>query len=999
MIIFISLVIAWMTSMEALSVTLAVIVVWQYLYSKSLQAQVDRIEILQIDQLSKQISRIEQELERIKDAPHKDYDAPSALGSPELKSTDLVREDHDQIAPEEGSLEEMRQERYSEMSEISEISEISELLSDGAATFDDQNSTDLAVDEALLVDQPTVETMLTETESREERQEEPSEARTDLWTQVLWTDLLRGSLMTRVGALMLLIGLSYLIRYIAKLYQPSLMSIHVLASLGGLIFVIIGWRLSHKRQQWRAAALATQGAGLALNALSLVSAARVYALITLDIGFGGFCLTMALGVILALRQRSIGLAFTCILGAFITPVLLPVIQEADPLSYVYLLCYETVINLTILWLSVRASWRSLNLIGFTGTSISLLIWAGAQPVALTPSWYLQVALCVTVLIFISASLSHSTRQRSTLRGWLDGCIWWGTPSLVFGVERLRFPDDLTTQGIALVSLGLMYIGLYLWIRKTHKNTHQLTMGLLIRLAAVSVGLAAALILDAEVKILVWGIEGLGLAWLSNQQNERKSLGVGVSFVLIATIMWTYQFIPGGLTLSESLSGVALAMMLLTLAYLMSHSSMSDSRTSSDSTQLNIRATGQQVTLIGLIFSVLVLSLTFEALGGLPESGQILSLALSAPFFSLLGERLSWSTLTAYLPWLAPCTALVTLIGWYRIPGGEQSVFLGEPLQTWSGASVVVTALASLIYLAWRSTQEMGDHPRSGGDDSRRSMIRYSLLYTALGWITVEFYALGKYLFDIEVGYTLIALSLSIPLWALVISNKSSGSSKTPSPTPLITRLIFPRWHREPSRRALIPQLVLLAAIAQVILWYTPPTKSLMYLPLLNPSDLVQWFGIYILVGWYRGMSDQEIITRRLSAWFVICLCFIAINHTLLRGAVALGFTAFSVNGFWSHHGLQALVAIVWGGFALGLMRRGSSQRSTQLWWGGLGLLVITLIKVWFVDVQITNQLGRVVAFMGVGGVMLLIGYWAPAPQDEVDRSDVDRSDVDHSNVM
>ena len=142
-----------MTSMEALSVTLAVIVVWQYLYSKSLQAQVDRIEILQIDQLSKQISRIEQELERIKDAPHKDYDAPSALGSPELKSTDLVREDHDQIAPEEGSLEEMRQEKYSEMSEISEISEISELLSDGAATFDDQNSTRL--DRYTISDMPS----------------------------------------------------------------------------------------------------------------------------------------------------------------------------------------------------------------------------------------------------------------------------------------------------------------------------------------------------------------------------------------------------------------------------------------------------------------------------------------------------------------------------------------------------------------------------------------------------------------------------------------------------------------------------------------------------------------------------------------------------------------------------------------------------------------------------------------------------------------------------
>ena len=849
---------------------------------------------------------------------------------------------------------------------------------------------------------------------RDVSHEEPSEAHTSLWAQALWDDLLHGSLVTRVGALMLLIGLSYLIRYVAKIYQPSLMSVHVSIASLGVILLGVGWRLAHTRQNWRAAALATQGAGLTLNALSLVSAARVYHIITLEAGFGGLCLTMVLGVALALRQRSIGLAFTCIVGAFITPALLPVIRQTEPLSYSLLLCYETVINLAILRLSTRSSWRSLNLIGFTGTSVSLLLWAHtwhATPVV--PAWHLQLALAATILIFSFASLSQTTRQRSALRGWLDGYIWWGAPGVVFGVERMAFPQAPSLQGVALALLGGWYITLFFMVSRGSKQAQtSLAPALLLRLSAVAFGLAIALLGNLEMKLIVWCVEGVGLAWLSHRQGERVSLWVGLSFVWLAALMWSSRALTEDLTRAQSASGLVLAGLTLTLAYLLSHDRDVDrdeaSPFSGRELSISITSGGDQMTLLGLMMQISALSVTLEVMGALPESGWILSLAVSPLLFFCVGKRLTWPQLSTYSFWITPLTMVTVLGGWYRQHGVEESVFLAAPIQTLSGALIVVIALMSLIYLSWRAPPE----PQTQG--IRRgvpfsSLARYSTLFAALGWAALESYHLGETLFDIHTGRALTALVLSLPLWALVSARPSPISPQDTLRVPLITRLIFPQWHRDQSRRSLLKLLVVLTLIAQVSLWSTPPTTHLGGLPLLNPVDLSQGVGLYILLEWYRETLRLEVTSgprvsldrpprQHLITWLIGVLIFVTINIMLLRGAVVCEFTPFSHDGFWSHHGLQAIIAIFWCVCALTLMRSGSTRRSMYLWWIGLGLLVVTLLKVWVVDLQITNQLGRVIAFMGVGCVMLLVGYWAPAPQheshDQGDRGEDERRRVD-----
>ena len=51
----------------------------------------------------------------------------------------------------------------------------------------------------------------------------------------------------------------------------------------------------------------------------------------------------------------------------------------------------------------------------------------------------------------------------------------------------------------------------------------------------------------------------------------------------------------------------------------------------------------------------------------------------------------------------------------------------------------------------------------------------------------------------------------------------------------------------------------------------------------------------------------------------------------------------------------------------------------MLWMVGAGLLAAVVLKLFFVDLSKVGTLARIVSFLGVGGLMLVIGYVAPMP--------------------
>ena len=48
---------------------------------------------------------------------------------------------------------------------------------------------------------------------------------------------------------------------------------------------------------------------------------------------------------------------------------------------------------------------------------------------------------------------------------------------------------------------------------------------------------------------------------------------------------------------------------------------------------------------------------------------------------------------------------------------------------------------------------------------------------------------------------------------------------------------------------------------------------------------------------------------------------------------------------------------------------------------GVGLMAVVVLKLMAVDLANTGTFARIVSFLGVGGMLLVVGYFSPVPPD------------------
>lgn len=65
--------------------------------------------------------------------------------------------------------------------------------------------------------------------------------------------------------------------------------------------------------------------------------------------------------------------------------------------------------------------------------------------------------------------------------------------------------------------------------------------------------------------------------------------------------------------------------------------------------------------------------------------------------------------------------------------------------------------------------------------------------------------------------------------------------------------------------------------------------------------------------------------------------------------------------------------------AMGMMLYAKRKALRLPWLAGASLLGVVVVKLLFVDMSQAEGIARIVAFIGVGGLMLLIGYFVPLP--------------------
>jgi len=158
-------------------------------------------------------------------------------------------------------------------------------------------------------------------------------------------------------------------------------------------------------------------------------------------------------------------------------------------------------------------------------------------------------------------------------------------------------------------------------------------------------------------------------------------------------------------------------------------------------------------------------------------------------------------------------------------------------------------------------------------------------------------------------------------------------------------------------------------------------QPLPYLPILNPLDLTTGFVALLWVDLWRmyrhALGDER---RQLFSRGAMALAFGWLNLMLLRTAAQYLQLPYRFEPLYHSQFVQAMLSLVWTLCAFGLMRWAVSRLSKPLWMLGAVLLGVVVLKLFSIDLRNVGSVARIVSFMGVGGLMLLIGYLAPLPR-------------------
>ncbi|MDJ0807720.1 MAG: DUF2339 domain-containing protein, partial [Gammaproteobacteria bacterium] len=258
-----------------------------------------------------------------------------------------------------------------------------------------------------------------------------------------------GNLIVRVGIIVLFFGVAFLLKYAA---DQSLLPIELrlaAAAIGGIVLLIFGWRLRHKRENY---ALTLQGGAVGVLYLTVFAALRLYALIPPGLAFGLLLMFVCLSALLALLQNSRVLILLATAGGFLAPVL----TSTGEGSHVALFSYYLLLNAGILLIAWFKAWRALNLLGFGFTFVIGTLW-GYQ--YYQPEFFATTEpfLVVFFLQYVGIAVLFALRQPPNLKGLVDGSLVFGVPLIAAGLQAALVKDYQYGLAFSALALGGFYI--------------------------------------------------------------------------------------------------------------------------------------------------------------------------------------------------------------------------------------------------------------------------------------------------------------------------------------------------------------------------------------------------------------------------------------------------------------------------------------------------------------------------------------------------------------
>lgn len=788
-----------------------------------------------------------------------------------------------------------------------------------------------------------------------------------------------GNTIVRIGLVVLFVGLVFLAKLVANAGLFPLEARLATVGLVGAALLGVGYWKRLERPDF---ALHLQGGGVAVMYLTVFAAARIFEIMPPLAAFGFMILFSALGAFLAVIQDSKIMALASFLGGYAVPVLLGGESET-PLA---LFSYITILNLAVMGIAWKKSWRLLNLLGFFATFGLATVWGFG---AYQDRHFLicEAFLAVSVAIYLATALLYAHNTPGKLGNAADSTLLFGTALAGFGLQAGLVHNQPYAAAWSALVFGAVYLAVAWWAMQRRKQGMGLLSESVLAIGIGFVTLAIPLALDVKWVGASWALEGAGAFWVGARQARwmprafgllLQVLGAGLA---LATLEPNISAMP--LANNGFFGPLLIAIPLLLTAWLLRQTWPHSGLRWAKLWEPVERSLGELWFLAGFAFA---------ALAALSEVSRSLPPPTSE----------DWSSPVFYesqrvLVGLLALLGLMALGNWF----GRTRDWV---VATWPGRlSLVLIALAYPLTLVMsRSVTDLPDllaWIAALGIHFRMLQLRDMAALPGRSRWDAAMHTLGVLVLTAMLADGLYQLIDAADLWntswagvvfllsaTAMLFGLTRWAGRAASGN--LARLAWPLqpharayWWRAGSALAALTYLGALGAA-----WFAAGDVSpLPYVPLLNPIDLAVGLAIAALA-YRRDLLKSAEPQPPLAKW-------IAGNGGL--GALALlGFVA--VNGIWvrtAHHFMAVPwdystlssptvltgFSILWTLIAMGAMLYAQRRAMRVPWIAGASLLGVVVAKLLFVDMSQAEGIARIVAFIGVGVLMLLIGYFVPLP--------------------
>jgi uncharacterized membrane protein len=755
-----------------------------------------------------------------------------------------------------------------------------------------------------------------------------------------------GNALVRAGVIVLFFGVAFLLRYVAEHTRIPIEFRLAGVAAGAIGLLALGWWLRRSRPGY---ALALQGGAVGILYLVIFAALHLYAVMPASAAFALLAALAALSATLAVLQNSMAFALLAVTGGFLAPILASTGQG----NHVVLFSYYAVLNAAIVAIAWFKAWRPLNLAGFVFTFVIGTAWGvlryHAEDFSTTEPF-----LVLFFLIYVAVAVLFTLRQAANLRGYVDGTLVFGLPIVAFGLQSAMLHDHRLGLAYSAVAVSAMYLAIAWLLHRGHREARRVMIEAFAALGIAFLTLAVPLALDSRWNAATWALEGSALIWIGCRQQRRLPRAFGALLTIAAgcVVAQDFEFSRGQVVLKL---GGYLSVLTLSAA------SVFSART--------LNAYQQRLEEYEHAFATVLFlwGVCWWSVGGMGEITQFVPrpyVAAAALGFASLTALLSSEVSVRTQLGIAQVTALF-LLPVMALCAADAAGTVQHPFAQGGWISWPI-AVAVFYVLAARHEGEPGGGLAKG-------------LHVGSAWLLC---AVASW----EAAWAVNASVHGSESWRAATWAMGAAIALVCLPR-LVTRVHWPfRVHRE--------AYLFTAGIGYAVylgLWSLATNLTLRgdadplpYLPLLNPLDIAQAVVLVVIVRYWRFLRAVHLkvfaeLDPRLLPACLTGLTFIWGNGVLLRTLHQWGGVPFSPESFAASTLTQTALSIFWAILSLATMLVAARKSMRVLWLAGATLLAVVVAKLFLVDLSRIGSIERIVSFVGVGLLMLIVGYLSPLP--------------------